>query len=403
MNTTTVGINSNKFKSRTGRNKDKDIIKCRRENNAIYNDTAMGAIIDSRVNTFLGSGYTLYAPANESALKEQVQEELDRMGFDREFPTALKEGYKNGYGWMEIAPTISGGVALIARSTENILPIHDPESGDIIGWRQVFGDNAPSVEINASQAIVIVPIPALKKIGVSLIERAKKEIDAHETMNESSAEAIHRMGYPSMEINIESGADIPVDVPQRIGEEYQRGRGPASDFVTAQGTKMIEHSINGVSHVRDYQDWALLNMAIVTGTPPSEVGIAENSEATANRHYQAYYKRISAEQSVVTSQVQEQIINNLILRRLGRDAGTITFEWDNPDGEDLKRRADTVKLLMSVDPMNPYAIITAQQAGEFVLGKKYVTEDNKADKEAQQEIARANQAIRNAVGGAPYG
>jgi hypothetical protein len=326
--------------------------------------------IDIRVQSLFTNGWKI--TGDDPNLNQAVTERLKKLDWERQAKMAVRDGYLYAWGIHEIAPTNDGtGIALVTRASRDFTTEED-DSGNVLKFKQrIMADPntgraifmKKEVELPAEKAIQIIPIPTSDRLGISLIERARNQIEWHYMVSQSSADSIWRHGYPKWDIQLQEqdGSQIPTDVIAGM-EGVTTDLKPTSEMVMNALSKVVELDKGGIPQVESYSNWALTELAAAIGVPELFFGMGHRStEATATVQLRAFYDSVATDGFSIAQQYQSALIDDIILPDLGAKGGDSVLQFQNPNPENQSAKADYLAKVIALNPMNPEWLLSRDE------------------------------------------
>jgi len=325
--------------------------------------------IDIRVNSVWTNGWKI--DGDDQALNDEVKKALDAMDFELHAKMATRDGFLFKWGIHEIAQTVGGtGRRLVTRCAKDFLRQDDPKSGEPVAFIQRAGTgySAQTITLDAKDAIMVMPIMTADGLGVSLIERAKKQIEWYDKISTATADAIYRHGNPVWQISLggPNGEQAPADVIAGM-ESITTDLDARAELVTNATSAIKELNAGGVPNAQAYGDWCLSNLAVAMGIPELFFGMGHRStDATAKHSVRTFYDDVASEQFTIAAQYQDKLIDDMILVSLGRKPGEAKFTFNNPNPENDIEKADYLLKLANINPMDPYALMSLDEQKQYL-------------------------------------
>jgi hypothetical protein len=322
--------------------------------------------IDIKVQAMFTNGWKLVG--DDPNMVDKVEDRLDALDWELNAKMAVRDGYLMYWGIHEIADTQGGSWRLVTRSSKDFVR-EDDEFGNIKQFTQKvmgkLGTLAPIrvIELPMDKAISITPIPTADGQGVSLIERAARQIEWHDKISQASADSIWRHGYPKWNIQLQdaSGGQVPSDVIAQM-EGVTTDLNPKSEFVMNALSKIAEVDRGALTQVQDYGMWALQELAAALGIPESFFGLGQRSQqASSETAMGAFYDAVATDQFTIASQYQDQLIDDRILPELGAKAGDVALVFNNPNPKNDLMKAQSLQAIVGINPMNPTWLLSQEE------------------------------------------
>jgi hypothetical protein len=301
---------------------------------------------------------------DDKDLNAQVKHRLDEIDWERHAKMATRDGYLCRWGIHEVAPLDGGGWGLVTRPSKDFLAVED-QFGNVDEYlqfvkREGHGLNEP-IHLPASKAIQITPIPTSDGSGVSLIERAMRQVDWYYMISQSSADSIWRHGYPNWQVNLseEGGKQVPVDIISGM-EGVLTDKKPTSELVMNAASHVVELDKAGVPQVETYGNWTFSQLAAAMGVPELFFGQGHRStEATATIQLMAFYDQVSTDALCIAGDYQRALLDPYILPELGAQKGQARLVFNNPNPQNALQKAQYCAQAVAIFPMDP--VMTKQQ------------------------------------------
>ncbi len=322
--------------------------------------------IDIKVQAMFTNGWKLVG--DNPNLVDQVEDRLDEIDWEINAKMAARDGYVMYWGIHEVATTQDGGWRLVTRSSKDFT-----REDDIFGNPEKYVQKIAGkpgmlvplkvIELPVDKAITITPIPTADGTGVSLFERAARQIDWHDMIAQASADSIWRHGYPKWNISLQdaNGGQVPADIIASM-EGVTTDLNPKSEFIMNALSKIVEVDRGALTQVQDYGMWALQELAASLGIPESFFGLGQRSQqASSETALMAFYDAIATDQFTVASQYQDQLIDDRILPELGAKAGDVTLVFNNPNPSNDLKKAQSLQAIIGINPMNPEWLLSQEE------------------------------------------
>ena len=340
------------------------------------------AAIDIHVTSIFTNGWKLIS--DDKNLADEVHDRLDELNWEMNARMAVRDGYMYRWGIHEIVGTVDdngapdGGWALVTRCSRDFSTKCD-QYGNIGAYEQYINpmgvQRGPSnpmltkpIVLEPNNAIQITPIPTADGKGVSIIERAWKQIDWYNQVNQASADAIWRHGHPKWNVKMDlDGGIAPADVVAGM-ESPTTDLNALSEMITNKAMVDIQElDKGGVPNVQMYGDWALQQLAASMTIPESFFGLGHRSnEATASVVLRAFYDGKATEQFAIASQYQSSLIDDLILEDLGANPGDVKLVFNNPNPANDLSKAQALAAMVGINLTNPEWLMTQAQQQEYM-------------------------------------
>jgi hypothetical protein len=200
-------------------------------------------------------------------------------------------------------------------------------------------------------------------MGISLIERARNQIEWHFMVSQASADSIWRHGYPKWDIQLgePDGSQVPVDIISGM-EGVTTDLKPTSEMVMNAMSKVVELDKGGIPQIEQYANWALQELAAAIGVPELFFGMGHRStEATAGHALRAFYDAVATDAFTVAQQYQVQLIDDIILPKFKANPGDAVLQFNNPNPANQTEKAQYLQTVIALNPMNPEWILSLDE------------------------------------------
>ena len=316
--------------------------------------------IDKRVESVFTNGWKMVG--DDKRLNEEVTDILNEMQFTIEAKKSVRDGYITGMGMQEIVEDNSGNVFLITRPTYNII-IEKNDVGQPELIHQYIGVGKEPIDLPSSSAVIITPIPASYGNGISLILRAQPQIEQYLMVLDSNSAAIHRHGYPIFHLKLadQDGEAMPIDQIAAL-DGVTTDLDAHKEMSTNKQSEILTLNQTGVPQAGNYRDLAIKDLAMAMNTPNMFLGMADGvTEASAIPVLSVYYDSISSEQFQIAMDYQKQLIDPIILYKLGARPGESKLVFNNPNSANQLDKAGLIHLIATSTPTAPFSIMTQDE------------------------------------------
>jgi hypothetical protein len=249
---------------------------------------------------------------------------------------------------------------LLTRPTFNI-QVENDDYGIPEVVHQYQGYGRETIDLDANAAVIITPIPTSFGTGISLILRARPQIESYLMITDSNQAAIHRHGYPYFQLKLADadGQQIPVDQIAAM-DGVTVDINPRTELYTNKESEILTLNASGVPQANVYQDMAIKELARAMNTPNMFLGMADGvTEASAIPVLSVYYDSIASEQFQIAYDYQHQLIDRVILYKLGGKPGDSKLVFNNPNPSNQLMKSQYLNSVVTLTPGNPFALMDA--------------------------------------------
>lgn len=324
-----------------------------------------GGLISEAIDLYplymLGQGYTLQG---DKTAASQVQAVFNKVGIEDIWWEQIIDALVIGDGFVENVFGRGGaedrlvGLATIPSET---IEIDADGRGVVTGYRQVLGGSLSNDVSLAPKQVTDLRFISVagSKYGKSLIGRALDDIQRDTKTAESTAEAIHRHGYPKYHIAVnESGehtvSDEEMDAIEAEFEDIEKN----NEFVTNGPVRISPLDAGGVQHLSEYNDITLQRLIAALGVPEELLGLRRGStDATAVSRIEAFYKKIGLFQRRLAACYNRNVIDRITGR-----PGVVKLVFNDASPKDEMQVSQMLSTIMGATPMDPFAVISRRWA-----------------------------------------
>lgn len=317
-------------------------------NMSIQNGPA-AVILDAYEHSIWTNGWTI--ESDDPGLAERITQRMQRMHAELELRKMTTDGFRFGYGIAEKAKTqdvFNPKLALVTRCARQFDLISNTP-GFLVAVRQYDAQGRPITELPIERAMVLMPLITSEGFGKSLLEQCYAPLQWWNMVNQASADAIWRHGYPVFDVQVggPDGSLAPLDV-MTGAEAVTTDLNPNSELIGNALTQIKELNQAGVPLVDKYGEWVLQQICASSKVPEELFGLGKgNTGLLAASKWAIFYDGIASIQHTLEPQVDDQLIDPLAQEE-GGAPGDAHFTFSNPNPENSNLKADYCKKLLDL-------------------------------------------------------
>ena len=314
--------------------------------------------IRTHANLVFSNGFRV--EGDDEELNQEVEEALDRMGFELTGPQAVIDALVYGDAFHEIGygqgSKAEVPVMLFPRNPESFR-IEADDYGQISGYAQVIKRdllNQEEIPLDVKRIFHL----SLENLGgsvygLSLIDSAYNDIVWDAQICEATAQAIKRHGFPRFHVKVGmEGEDVDETTMRKIDSQF-KNLNSKQEFVTSHDIEISNIDQLGQTNAKLYGEWSTMRLCTALGIPEELLGLGRGStEATANVKLRAFYDKISTIQKKVARAFTNQVIDNIT-----RVPGKCRLVFNEVNPEDEAKLAEWIAKVMGATPIDPFAVL----------------------------------------------
>lgn len=296
---------------------------------------------------------------DDQQLVAMVQKRLESINMDKVIEHMINDAVFYGWSLQEFLMEGDKIVDLLQCDSETFDPEYD-DHGRLTGFKQTIPG---ALGIKKQQPIEKGTVLYFSWKWLAL--KAWDEIDRDNKIIEGITVAIERHGFRKYHIRVgAAGEQVGEAVVRKVGQMFENLKYD-NEITTLHDVIISPIDDNEMIGAKVYNDIYLQRYAAAIGVPEEILGLGRGStEATAQVRMQAFYDDVGTLQKMAARAITMQLIDRITGR-----PGAVRWVFNDVSAEDDKVKADYIATLMRSNEIDPYAIITRQEARQY-LGLK---------------------------------